>query len=72
MPTLHVQAGSSDDLQDIADFLWKARKIVVITGAGISTNSGIPVSGLAHLRFLLSGIADKLFRTFDQRMACIP
>lgn len=44
MPLLHVQAGSTDQLQDIADALWKARKVVVITGAGISTNSGIPVS----------------------------
>ncbi|KAJ4387137.1 NAD-dependent deacetylase hst3 [Gnomoniopsis smithogilvyi] len=42
MPLLHVQAGSADQLQDIADALWKARKVVVITGAGISTNSGIP------------------------------
>ncbi|CAN8102502.1 unnamed protein product [Discula destructiva] len=42
MPLLHVQAGSTDRLQDIADALWKAKKVVVITGAGISTNSGIP------------------------------
>ncbi|KAL1841093.1 hypothetical protein VTJ49DRAFT_7424 [Mycothermus thermophilus] len=34
---------SDDDLlQDIANALWKSRKVVVITGAGISTNSGIP------------------------------
>lgn len=72
MPTLHVQAGSSDDLQEIADYLWKAKKIVVITGAGISTNSGIPVSvSKPSLSFLHSGIADELFRTFDRRMACI-
>lgn len=56
MPTLHVQAESTDRLQDIADLLWKARKVVVITGAGISTNSGIPVGdsrlsclGLDHI-----------------------
>ncbi|PSR82836.1 hypothetical protein BD289DRAFT_295481 [Coniella lustricola] len=42
MPTLHVPAGSTDHLQRIADALWKAKKVVVITGAGISTNSGIP------------------------------
>ncbi|ROW16622.1 hypothetical protein VPNG_01637 [Cytospora leucostoma] len=42
MPTVHVQAGSSADLQEIADSLFKAKKVVVITGAGISTNSGIP------------------------------
>lgn len=42
MPTVHVQAGSAADLQEIADSLFKAKKVVVITGAGISTNSGIP------------------------------
>lgn len=42
MPTIHVQAGSSAHLQEIADSLWKAKKVVVVTGAGISTNSGIP------------------------------
>ncbi|KAH8765416.1 DHS-like NAD/FAD-binding domain-containing protein, partial [Diaporthe sp. PMI_573] len=42
MPTTHVQAGSSAQLQEIADSLWKAKKVVVVTGAGISTNSGIP------------------------------
>ncbi|KAG8167037.1 hypothetical protein KVR01_002726 [Diaporthe batatas] len=42
MPTIHVQAGSSAQLQEIADSLWKAKKVVVVTGAGISTNSGIP------------------------------
>lgn len=46
MPTVHVQAGSAADLQEIADSLFKAKKVVVITGAGISTNSGIPVSCL--------------------------
>ncbi|KAG6365983.1 hypothetical protein INS49_000159 [Diaporthe citri] len=42
MPTIHVQAGSAAHLQEIADSLWKAKKVVVVTGAGISTNSGIP------------------------------
>ncbi|SPQ24019.1 1a667816-6388-456f-8f71-85c5c1fcc189 [Thermothielavioides terrestris] len=42
MPTAHVEPGCDPLLQDIANTLWKARKIVVITGAGISTNSGIP------------------------------
>lgn len=44
MPTIHVQPGSAAQLQEIADSLWKAKKVVVVTGAGISTNSGIPVS----------------------------
>jgi NAD-dependent SIR2 family protein deacetylase len=43
MPTVHVTPGS-DLLQDIANALHKAKKVVVVTGAGISTNSGIPVS----------------------------
>jgi NAD-dependent histone deacetylase SIR2 len=43
MPTTHVEPGNGPLLQDIANALWKSRKVVVITGAGISTNSGIPV-----------------------------
>ena len=31
-------------LQQIADLLAAAKKVVVLVGAGISTNSGIPVS----------------------------
>ncbi|KAK8146420.1 hypothetical protein G3M48_003163 [Beauveria asiatica] len=42
MPTAHVEPSSGELLQDIAESLLKARKIVVVTGAGISTNSGIP------------------------------
>ncbi|KAI1373334.1 DHS-like NAD/FAD-binding domain-containing protein [Hypoxylon crocopeplum] len=42
MPTVQVKPASSDLLQHIADSLGKARKVVIITGAGISTNSGIP------------------------------
>ncbi|OAA67091.1 hypothetical protein SPI_01667 [Niveomyces insectorum RCEF 264] len=42
MPTTHVLPDSSDELQGIADCLWKAKKVLVVTGAGISTNSGIP------------------------------
>ncbi|KAH8882965.1 DHS-like NAD/FAD-binding domain-containing protein [Thozetella sp. PMI_491] len=42
MPTTHVTPDCESELQDIANSLWKARKVVVITGAGISTNSGIP------------------------------
>ncbi|KLU82453.1 hypothetical protein MAPG_01525 [Magnaporthiopsis poae ATCC 64411] len=42
MPTLHVTPDGHENLQVIADALCKARKVVVITGAGISTNSGIP------------------------------
>ncbi|KAF4467844.1 nad-dependent histone deacetylase hst3 [Fusarium albosuccineum] len=42
MPTTHVRPDSKEDLQDIANGLLKARKVIVVTGAGISTNSGIP------------------------------
>lgn len=44
MPTINVDPGSTTELQDIANILAKSRKVVVITGAGISTNCGIPVS----------------------------
>jgi NAD-dependent histone deacetylase SIR2 len=43
MPTTHVEPASAELLQEVANGLLKARKIVVVTGAGISTNSGIPV-----------------------------
>ncbi len=44
MPTVQVTPATPDLLQDVANTLGKARKVVVVTGAGISTNSGIPVS----------------------------
>ncbi|KAI0482078.1 hypothetical protein GGR56DRAFT_663148 [Xylariaceae sp. FL0804] len=42
MPTVQVTSSASGLLQDVADILGKSRKTVIITGAGISTNSGIP------------------------------
>ncbi|KAI1490109.1 hypothetical protein F5X96DRAFT_571418 [Biscogniauxia mediterranea] len=42
MPTIQVSSTDSTLLQNVADVLGKARKMVIITGAGISTNSGIP------------------------------
>ncbi|QSZ30150.1 hypothetical protein DSL72_004670 [Monilinia vaccinii-corymbosi] len=42
MPTINVVPTSTAELQQIADTLAKSRKIVVVTGAGISTNCGIP------------------------------
>ncbi|KAL3417792.1 hst3 protein [Phlyctema vagabunda] len=42
MPTINVKPGSALDLQAIADVMGKSKKVVVITGAGISTNCGIP------------------------------
>ncbi|KAI1294323.1 DHS-like NAD/FAD-binding domain-containing protein [Xylaria venustula] len=42
MPTVQVTPDALDLLQNVADTLAKSRKMVIITGAGISTNSGIP------------------------------
>lgn len=44
MPTVPVGPEDRRHLQEIADILARAKKIVVVTGAGISTNCGIPVS----------------------------
>jgi NAD-dependent SIR2 family protein deacetylase len=44
MPLQGVKADHDRALQDIADLLAKSHKIVLITGAGISTSCGIPVS----------------------------
>ena len=44
MPTVQIEPQADEPLQEVAESLLKARKVVVITGAGISTNSGIPVS----------------------------
>jgi hypothetical protein len=44
MPTTNVTSKCEALLQEIADTLAKSRKILVVTGAGISTNCGIPVS----------------------------
>lgn len=43
MTTTDVEHHAHDLLQEIAENLAKARKIIVMTGAGISTNTGIPV-----------------------------
>jgi NAD-dependent SIR2 family protein deacetylase len=50
MPTTNIRPGSGQQLQDIADALGKSRKVVVITGAGISTSCGIPVSSKFRIR----------------------
>lgn len=44
MPTIHVRPGAALQLQEVADTVGKSKKVVVVTGAGISTNCGIPVS----------------------------
>lgn len=47
MPTIHVRLEADLLMQEVADSMGRAKKIVVVTGAGISTNCGIPVSYLA-------------------------
>ncbi|KAI5785024.1 DHS-like NAD/FAD-binding domain-containing protein, partial [Peziza echinospora] len=42
MPTATVTATSHRQLQTIADTIHSSKRILVVTGAGISTNSGIP------------------------------
>jgi hypothetical protein len=44
MPTIEVGPGSDLELQQIADAMGKSKRVIVVTGAGISTNCGIPVS----------------------------
>ena len=44
MAIIEVKADTPKHLQDVADVLAAAKKVVVFTGAGISTNCGIPVS----------------------------
>lgn len=43
MPTIQVSPDADELLQSVANGILKSRKIIVVTGAGISTNSGIPV-----------------------------
>ncbi|KAH9213266.1 DHS-like NAD/FAD-binding domain-containing protein, partial [Leptodontidium sp. 2 PMI_412] len=42
MPTTRVGPDSDPELQEVADVMGNSRKVVVVTGAGISTNCGIP------------------------------
>ena len=46
MPTREVEAEDRRELQDVADALARSKKVIVVTGAGISTNTGIPVRDL--------------------------
>lgn len=54
MPTVQISPGASELLQDVADRLGKSKKVVVVTGAGISTNSGIPVRNNEKATFSLT------------------
>lgn len=69
MPTVQVPPEASELLQEIANSVFKSKKTIVVTGAGISTNSGIPV-GSPSLRPCLfpSTLADFFSRIFARRM----
>jgi hypothetical protein len=72
MPTVHVTLESDLLLQVIANSLFKAKKVVVVTGAGISTNSGIPVSWtLISMREVKAKYANMGGRTFAPRTVSI-
>lgn len=49
MSITNVRADTPRELQDVADVLADAKKVVVFTGAGISTNCGIPVSSFPRI-----------------------
>jgi len=68
MPTINVGPGSGVELQEIADAMGRSRKVVVVTGAGISTNCGIPVSQAQTALILVVGLFTRHHRTFDQKM----
>lgn len=59
MPIVEVEGHDNRQLQNVANILTASKKVVVVTGAGISTNCGIPV---CHIRTWRSrdGVADRL------------
>ncbi|KAK6827648.1 hypothetical protein PG987_010989 [Apiospora arundinis] len=68
MPTVQVAPDASELLQDVANRLAKSRKVVVITGAGISTNSGIPDFRSEHgLYSLIQAQFDKANTSTSER-----
>ncbi|KAK8042852.1 Hercynylcysteine S-oxide lyase [Apiospora phragmitis] len=68
MPTVQVSPDASELLQDVANRLAKSRKVVVITGAGISTNSGIPDFRSEHgLYSLIQAQFDKANTSTSER-----
>ena len=54
MTILKVDKADNRQLQNVANILAAANKIVVVTGAGISTNCGIPVSRYSSASLIMS------------------
>lgn len=48
MPTTRIADEDTRVLGEIADSIARSKKAIVVTGAGISTNCGIPVSGRVY------------------------
>jgi hypothetical protein len=71
MPTIHVRPEVDLHMQQVADTIGKSKKVVVVTGAGISTNCGIPVSSLVLLSNSLESAFNTLHRISAQKMGCI-
>lgn len=68
MPIQEVGKDDASQLNLIADILASSKKVIVVTGAGISTNCGIPVSqACACMRYhrLMAHVG---LRIFAQRM----
>lgn len=56
MPITQVEAGNNRQQQNIANILASSKKVIVVVGAGISTNCGIPVSFHVFVSSILIGI----------------
>lgn len=69
MAITHVRPDDGLHLQSIASLFGATSKIVTVTGAGISTNAGIPVRIPASLPDYLSpglGLSIKEWRVFPR------
>jgi hypothetical protein len=75
MTIIHVRPNDDLRLQGIASLFNGARKVVTVTGAGISTNAGIPVSIISPFPAHLSpglGLSIKKRDIFSQPSPVIP
>ena len=63
MTICEVDQGSHRHLQEVADILAAGKKIVVLVGAGISTDCGIPV--LSHLTSVPDAYLKQMYCTIS-------